>query len=517
MSCVRQATSGFAARSLRTASVAGGLSALLFACAAPERAAGEPPRPPAARTVLTGVTVVDTRTGRLQPNMNLLLNDGRIVRVSAELPKGGVGGVIIDARGKYVVPGYLDMHAHPLMEGDPTGALQLMLANGVTGFRQMSGSTELLARRKAGTLRLPADSPALLAMPGSILSPANAGSVEDAMEEIRAQKAAGADFIKVGLVAPKVFFPAQAEAKRLGLPIVGHLPTGIDVMAVSRGGMKSIEHLGPGVGILAACSADEAGIGQAIAQRPELKLPPIKGPLMEKIASAMVRKRIINPLAEAALPDVDIQQRAISTFDPEKCRALAARFSADGAWQTPTLIRSLTSELGDTPEFQTDPNLRYMSADTIRGWVEATQRFQTLPSSARTTFRDTYALQLRLTKLFDEAGVKMLAGSDASGAAWEVPGFALHQEFDELAKAGLSPLRVLQMTTLNGAEFLGLGATMGAVEPGKVADLVILDANPIQDVQNLHRIAGVVRAGRYYGAKDLETLKAKVAAARSVH
>ena len=103
-----------------------------------------------------------------------------------------------------------------------------------------------------------------------------------------------------------------------------------------------------------------------------------------------------------------------------------------------------------------------------------------------------FALQLKLTKLFDTAGVKMLAGSDFGGV-WVIPGVSLHQEFDLLGQAGLSPLRVLQMTTLDGAEFFGLQASAGAVEEGKNANLVVLDGNPIESIQNLHKIDAVVR------------------------
>jgi len=109
----------------------------------------------------------------------------------------------------------------------------------------------------------------------------------------------------------------------------------------------------------------------------------------------------------------------------------------------------------------------------------------------------------------------MLAGSDSGGAAWEVPGLALHQEFDELARAGLPPLRVLQMTTWDAAEFLGATDVMGSVAAGKHADLVLLDANPLESADHLHRIRGVVRGGRYLGPAGLDALKEKVAATRS--
>jgi imidazolonepropionase-like amidohydrolase len=123
---------------------------------------------------------------------------------------------------------------------------------------------------------------------------------------------------------------------------------------------------------------------------------------------------------------------------------------------------------------------------------------------------DAYALKLKIVKLFDDVGVKMLAGTD-TGGGWVIPGFSLHQEFDEFARAGVPPLHVLQMTTLNAAEFLGKTATMGSIETGKNADLVVLDANPVESVGNLHEIRAVVRAGVLYDRKDLDAIEEVVA------
>jgi hypothetical protein len=467
--------------------------------------------------VLRGATVVDTRDGSLAPAMDITVADGRIANITPTTPLPDDQAGVIDATGSYVVPGFLDMHAHPLGPKDPSGALELMLANGITGFRQMAGSAKLLARRRSGTLPLPADAPALLSMPGDVLTPLNAGSEDAAVAAVRRQQVIGADFIKVGYVTPRVFFAAQAEAVRLGIPIVGHLPVGIDVVAASRGGMKSIEHLGPGVEILAACSTDEQEILTMLAAAPPaLKAPPFKIPFGSRIAAPLVRKMVINPALRTNETAARVLRQAVDTFSEHKALSLAAVFVADGTWQVPTLIRKRTSEMSDAPEYRKDPNLRYVAEPTLETWREASDRFAALPAPVRETLRDAYALLLRLTKLFDEAGVKILAGSDSCGAGWEIPGFALHQEFDQLTEAGLSPLRVLQTTTLDAAEFLGAAGSRGTVEVGKNADLVLLGANPVEHTDSLHAIRGVMKAGRYYSHDDLEAIKHRVAAARSV-
>jgi imidazolonepropionase-like amidohydrolase len=148
----------------------------------------------------------------------------------------------------------------------------------------------------------------------------------------------------------------------------------------------------------------------------------------------------------------------------------------------------------------------YISADSLKEWREVTAKFHNLPAEMRATDREAYQRQLALTKLFDNAGVRMMVGTDGGGQA---PGQSIHQEFDELAKAGLSPLKILQMTTLYPAEFLSRTATMGSIDVGKNADIILLDGNPVESVQNLHTIFGVVRAGFYYSRTKLEALRSK--------
>ncbi|MER6345081.1 amidohydrolase family protein [Streptomyces sp. NPDC001595] len=467
--------------------------------------------------LLRSATVVDVRDGTHLPATDVLVKDGTIADVRPGIDADGIQGLhVIEARGQYLVPGYNDMHAHPLGQTrqDQTRDLKLMLAHGVTGFRQMSGSIKLLRDRAAGVLDLPESSPALLATPGPLLiTLLNAATEEQVVATVREQHEAGADFIKAAMVTPEVFFAAQAEALRLGTTIVGHLPPGIDVRKASRLGMKSIEHLGPGVGLFACCSPDGAHLRHDDAgERKAPKLPPFKLPLMDQIMERVVKKLVVNPINRSSPEDVERIRRAAGGFDERLASELAEQFVADGTWQVPTLIRVKTQQLCDASEFAEDPALRYMDAGTLKRWRKAAAKFAEFSAETRATFRTMYERQLRLTRIFDAAGVPMLAGSDCSGAAWVVPGRSLHREFDELGDAGVSPLRVLQMATLRAAEFLGRTATMGTVAPGKAADLVLLEADPLESVGNLHRIAGVVRAGRHYSAAELTALKERAAA-----
>jgi hypothetical protein len=475
------------------------------------------PRP----LTLRGVTVVDVRDGSLTPDCDVAIVDGTITAVGPRDDACAPVTEVVSMQGAYVVPGYVDMHAHPLGRQDPTSALALMLANGVTGFRQMNGSSTLLERRRNGTLGLTGDSPALVAMPGDLLTPFNAGTAERAIDAVREQHSAGADFIKVVAVTPDVYFPAQAEANRLGIPMLGHLPAGIDVVAAAEAGFHSIEHLGPGVTMLAACSTEQASIVEAIAASPAripaLKLPAFAAPLLDRVVERVLARIVLNPVNRSTPADIALLQRAVDTFDERKAVDLAGSFVAAGTWHVPTLIRLRTQQLCDACEFSHDPYLKYMAPATVKTWRGAAKKFGRFTTAQRGTFRSVYDVLLRLTKILDTAGVKMLAGSDSVGAAWEVPGFSLHREFGELARAGLSPLRILQMTTVNAADYLGTTATAGTVEAGRVADLVLLRDNPVDDAAHLSSVMGVVQRGRLRTGAELSAIKNDVSTNAPAH
>jgi imidazolonepropionase-like amidohydrolase len=473
------------------------------------------------RAILRGTTVVDVRDGSLRRAVDITVEGGQIAAITPTSDEHPGRVAVVDARGTFAVPGFCDMHAHPLSDRrDAEPALRLMLACGVTGFRQMGGSRTLLNDRSAGKLALPLDGPALLSMPGEVLLPFNAGAESVALQSVRQQADAGADFIKVAMVAPRVFFTAQAEAARLGLTTVGHLPVGIDVRAASDGRMRSIEHLGPGVGIVAACCDHQGAIERAMADRRAPKFPsvprlPFAERLMEILMARVMAKTVINPLLFAKPADADLIADTGRSFNDDKARALARVFAADQTWQCPTLIRLRTQQFCDDPVYRDNPNNRFASKRTLKDWRKATEKYASRPETMRSAYRNHYARQLEMVRIFDQEGVKMMAGSDVSGSGWEIPGFALHDEFDQLAAAGLTPLRILQMTTINAAEFLGRTATLGTVEPGKDADIVLLSANPVENVAHLHDIAGVVRAGRYYSPETLTATIKTIAETRS--
>jgi len=466
--------------------------------------------------VPVGTNVVDPRDGSIAWERDVTIADGVITHVEPSSSET-TGTRLVDATGKFLVPGYNDMHAHALNEKDPSGALELMLAYGITGFRQMSGSDALLTARRNGTLPLGMSMPKLLELPADVLSPGNGATVEQAVATLHHQVKAGADFIKVAAVTPTVFSALQKAAREIGTTLSGHLPAASDPVSASRDGLRSIEHLGPGISMLAACSSDETAIRRTLAATRELTLPPITIPFMSRILGALLARIVINPIQLSSSDSIALLQHAINTFDESKARALGHEFAANETWQTPTLMRQLTTQQCDLPRFAADPDHRFVASATLKLWHSTRDKFVKKFSAAeRATLRSEYDLQLRLLRIFDDEGVGILAGTDATGGVWLVPGPSLHHEFDELSRAGLSALRILQSTTIDAAKFLGTTDTHGTIEAGKVADLVLLDANPLESALALHTIAGVVIDGEYRSLADLEAIRAGVAAARSI-
>lgn len=453
-------------------------------------------------TVIKNATIVNTRDGSLRPGMAIVIDGGKIQQIVASASvRTGENVKLIEGAQRYVIPGLLDMHTHAMPAADKQPSYwPLLIANGITGIREMAGSVELIQRARqlnvdrAGGM---VDAPEVLLMPGDLL--AGVPTAARAIQIVQQQKAMGADFIKLVGASPDATFAAVAEARKLGLLVAGHLPPSVPAVEASRAGFGAIEHLGSGMGILLDCATDEAEIRKAVVRGEGA--PPVFS--LNFVRSPMLFRTL----------DAPFYQRVLDSYSEEKCQALAQEFAKNATWQVPTLIRLRSMEFSSDALYRNDPHLAYIDKATRAQWEQlATQYAANVPAAAAATFRDFYSLQVKVTKLLKQNGVKMLAGSDLGGI-WVIPGFSLHQEFRELARAGLTPLEILQMATLNGAEFLHRESTMGTVEPGKTADLVLLDANPLLDAANLGAISSVFLRGKYFSKADLDALRSSVARA----
>ena len=461
--------------------------------------------------VLTGVTVVDTRTGQLTPNSDVFLEAGTIRAIA---PAGAIAPdpstTVIPAAGKFLTPGFIDMHVHCLQDARPEDGLAVLLAHGVTGVRQMAGTYPMLEKRRNGGYDFGPGLPEILEVPGDILTAGNCPTPEAGVAEVRKQKEAGADFIKTIFVAPPTFFATLAESNRLGLKYGGHLSPGVDVTAASNAGMSFIEHLGGPIEMqLIKCSKMEFII------RLMMKLRPVKMNMsFNDLTGKVARTLIVNPVLFRLNMDptgLEKTQKLLDSFSADKCKKLADTLVKNSTWQCPTLIRTETMQFGDEPRHTQNPDLRYVPAEVRAFWTEIGNEYkQKLSPAGKKTTLQIMDLARRMTGIFAENGVKMTTGSDYGGG-WVIPGVSLHQEFDLLEQSGLSPLKVLQMATVNGAEFLKR-SDLGTVEASKKANLVLLDANPIASVQNLHQVSAVVCGGNYFSNDVLTGMRQGVAA-----
>ncbi|WP_353946641.1 amidohydrolase family protein [Streptomyces sp. HUAS MG91] len=469
------------------------------------------------RTVIRNVIVVDPVEGSAMSGADVVVDAGRIVSV-ASATDAGAGAQVIEGRGRFLVPGFMDMHMHALNTPDDVdGTYALMLANGVVGFRQMSGSRDLLTARREDRLPRPTGAPALMATAGDLLTPLNASRVEDAVRTVREQHRDGADFVKAAMTTARTFMAALGEANRLGIRFGGHLPPDLDPRDAARGGTWSIEHLGPGVTVFAAASTREADVRAAHTAGRMPPLPKVRLPGTERLVRRLIRGVVTNPATRTSEQEAQAYELADGTYDQDKAEELAALFVEHGTWQCPTLIRVHTQQFGDAPEHTADPRRRYMHPGDLRTWDRSAKKFATLPDTTRRALRGHWTAQLRMTKTFADAGVPMVAGSDACGAAGVIPGFALHDEFDLLAEAGLDPLTILRTATSGAARFLGEEGAFGRVAPGLPADLVLLDEDPLLDHTALHTIAGVMRDGAWWSRAELDAVLERIAAAPGAH
>lgn len=450
-------------------------------------------------TVIQNATVVNTRDGSLQRGMSVIVDGGKIQQITPlPVQVNGSSVTLVDGTGKYVVPGFLDMHTHAgsTLANSPND-FSVLVAHGVTGIREAGGSPELIQaihQQNAAVAAGTADAPEVLMMPSTIFA-GQAATDPAARQFVVDRLAEGADFIKAVGGAPAAFLAVIDEAKKRGTHAAGHLPVAVSSLAASNAGYHSFEHLGAGIGVLLDCSSDTDAI-RAAALATTVP-PPVS---------------VINPRIYDGNPYGPYYQRVIDTYDAAKCATLAQAFVKNDSWQTVTLIRHKTADFGNDPMFTQDPNLKYVDKTRVAQWQSFAAQYATgVTAQNQKTLQDFYALQLKAVKLMKDNGVRILAGSDLGGG-WVIPGVSLHQEFRELAAAGLTPLEVLQATTLSGAQFAGREATMGTVEKGRNADLVLLDGDPVADVANLDKVSAVFLRGKYYSRTALDKLLFDVAA-----
>jgi imidazolonepropionase-like amidohydrolase len=396
---------------------------------------------------------------RVLARQTVLTEDGRITRIGpardVAIP---AGARTIDGSGKFLVPGLVDVHVHLASNPEPEQRvlLQLFVANGVTTVLNLRGTAQILELRAevaAGRILGPR-----IYTVGPHVNEPYVTTPDEVEREVVAQRRAGYDFLKLhGDLSREAYARLNAVARREGIRVIGHAPRNLGVEAMFEERQYAVAHAEEFLYDRENRSTDES-------------LPSVEARIPE-LARSMARTKI---------------------------------------WLMPNLTayKMIAREVQDLDAVLARPEMRYLPESVQTGWGPATNPYTNRIEKLRyEPMMARYRLLEKLVRQFQAAGVRLLLGTDAMNAG-VVPGFSAHDELADLVAAGLSPYEALRAATANAGEFLGerRPAPLGTVAIGQSADLLLLEANPLLDIANSRRIAGVLLRGRWFSPADLRSL-----------
>ncbi len=436
-------------------------------------------------------TVIDTITGALRPDMTVVIAGNRITSVRSSLARGPkaspIAGPVLDAKGQYLIPGLWDMHTHVYFDstaGDGTDlVLPLFLANGITGIRDMGSKLdevlhardEIAAQRMLGP-RMIVSGPMLDGAKSQYKAAIAITTPEDGRKAVDMLKSRGVDFIKVQSGVPReAYFAIADEARKVNIPYEGHVPDAIRASEAVAAGQQTFEHL---IGIFEASSPDE----------------------------------------DRYLSGTKTVGMFLASYEPAREAKMIQLLAAHQVWQCPTLYWERGQWLVDAIDYTKDPDLAYAAHSWVTKQWPASQKsilqsLDTDPLPVREKFVDH---ELALVAKLHAAHVPFLAGTDTPAGVDVLPGISLHLELQRFVAAGFTPLEALQTATLNPAKFYNKLEDYGTVEAGRMADLVLLKANPLLDIANTRTITAVVINGHYLSQQDLDELRGKLRALAAI-
>jgi imidazolonepropionase-like amidohydrolase len=433
--------------------------------------------------VFTHVTVIDATGKPPEEDMTVVIRGNLIAAIS----KTGIKGIpetarVIDASGKYLIPGLWDAHVHLFNHITAAPPNQyyfpLFIANGVTSVRDLWVKLDEIKQVQDWRNKLERDELTIprIASVGTLVDGEdpiwpNADTVADADEArqmVDRIKGAGMDFVKVYWNLSREEYLAIAdEAKKQNISFEGHVPFAVRAVEASDAGQRSIEHL---TEIQLNCSGKEDEL-RAI---------------------------------DAEKWNTADDQKVLDSYDQQKCKNVIFHFVKNGTWQVPTLV--MFHKLNSTEkDLLNDKRLNYIPAGEKENWKSFIQQLKKRSPEKVKYGKDYWNANLNLVSEMHKAGIDFMAGTDVSiDNSFIYPGFSLHDELVYFVEAGFTPMEAIQAATRNPAKFMGKLDTLGTLEEGKLADMVLLDANPIEDIQNTRKIHAVVLNGKLYDHEALQ-------------
>ncbi|MDZ7718485.1 MAG: amidohydrolase family protein [Balneolaceae bacterium] len=448
-------------------------------------------------TIIQNITAIDAENG-VNENQTVVIQDGKIVEVgsSNELSVSAENNQIIDGSGKYLIPGLWDAHVHfSYIEELAPSMFDLFLAYGITSVRDTGGRIEFVKQWKNRSVENPTETPRVM-IAGPLLDgepnvydgsspgrpPLSVGleTVEDVTEMVNRLDSIGVDLLKAyEMLTPEQFEEVIRLSEEKGLKVTGHVPLSMNAVSASNAGLNSMEHM-RNLEVSMASNWEELQ-EQRLAMLEEGQDDP-GGVLRSRIHSAM-------------------RETAIENYDEERADVVLQILAGNDTWQIPTLALNTRS----VEKFYTDSEWQEtftLLPDSIeQEWYRSAEE---AAQEEVSEFGAEYSNWLfNMAGKINAAGIPMMAGTDTP-IGLLTPGRSLHHELKVMVDAGLTPMEVLQSATLNPARYFEMESELGTIDEGKWADLLILDANPLEDIENTLEIHSVIKQGEVYDNEVLD-------------
>ncbi len=436
--------------------------------------------------LIYNVNVIDVKDGKIAVNKAILINNNWIAEIGdyAKLRSKNNHARQIDAGGRYAIPGLWDMHVH--IEGadlveDNLALFPVYIAYGVTTVRDAASDlgVQVLAWRdqiNKGTLFGPRIYTAGIKLEGinSIwkgdMEIANEQDLNDKLDSLVNYQV---DFIKIteNTLSGDLFLKSVIAAKKRGFKVSGHVPIDLSIKDLADAGFSSIEH----ASYLIRLGADE--------------------------------QKIANDVKNGKLSRADASRQYLENFNQQKAAQAYKELASKNVAVCPTLIGSKQLAYLDVDNHQNDEYLQYLTRRFKANYAWRIQRQAGETKEQAQQRKNTYERVKKQLPFIQSSGMVILAGTDAAALnSFVYPGLALHQELEIFQSAGMSPLSIIQSATINGARFMGVSDSLATIEPGKIADLVLLNDNPLKDINATKNIFAVIKNGMYYDRSNLDAL-----------